>query len=119
MRDFKQIKAWHRAHALGIAIHKLAEGFTRAGAARLRAQLTAAADSIAENIVEGCGAANTKDMARFFDMSVKSANETEHHLLNARDRVLISPEDWQKYSAETIEVRKMIYTYRKKVLEGD
>ena len=74
---------------------------------------------MAENIVEGCEATSTKDMARFFDMSIKSANETEHHLLNARDRVLISPEDWQKYTAETIEVRKMTYTYRKKALEGD
>ena len=119
MRDFKHIKAWQRAHALGIAIHKLAAGFTRAGAPRLRAQLTSAADSIAENIVEGCGAASNKDFARFLDMSIKSANETEHHLLNARDRVLISPDEWQKSSAETIEVRKMIYSYRLKVLEGD
>jgi hypothetical protein len=33
--------------------------------------------------------------------------------------VLISQEEWQKFSAETIEVRKMTYAYRMKVLEGD
>ena len=119
MRDFKHIKAWQRAHALSIAIHKLARGFTRAGASRLRAQLTATADSIAENIVEGCGAASNKDFARFLDMSIKSANEAEYHLLRARDRVLISPDQWQKYSGETIEVRKMVYSYRLRVLAGD
>ena len=51
-------------------------------------------------------------------MSIKSANETEYHLLKARDRVLTSPDDWQRFSGETIEIRKMIYTYRLKRLRG-
>jgi four helix bundle protein len=55
MQDFKQLQAWQRAHALSIMLHGLARGFTRAGHASLRAQLTRAADSIAANIVEGCG----------------------------------------------------------------
>src|SRR4051812_2894345 len=54
MQDFKHIEAWRRGHALSISIHKLARGFTRAGYPRLRSQLTGAADSISENIVEGC-----------------------------------------------------------------
>jgi four helix bundle protein len=48
----------------------------------------------------------------------QSANETEHHLLSARELDLISPDDWQKYSAETVEVRKMIFGYRKKVAQS-
>jgi four helix bundle protein len=119
MRDFRKIRAWQRAHALAIALHRLSRGFTRAGHARLRAQLTNAADSIAENIVEGCGAATNKEFARFLDMSIKSANETEYHLLSSHEHTLVSPDDWQKYTAETIEVRKMTYMYRKRVLEDD
>ena len=119
MQDFKHIRAWQRAHALGIALHKLVSGFPRGGHAHLRSQLTRAADSIASNIVEGCGSASSKDFARFLDMSIKSANETEHHLLSARDLDLISPPDWQRHTAETIEIRKMIYGYRKKVLKSD
>ena len=95
MRDFKSIKAWQRGHAMAIALHKRTRTFTRAGHARLKAQLTGAADSIKDTIAEGCGAAN-KEFARFLDMSIKSANETEGHLLSARDLDLFSLDEWQK-----------------------
>ena len=104
------------AHALSIALHKRTRSFPRAGYARLRAQLTAAADSIKDTIAEGCGAATNKEFARFLDMSIKSANEMEGHLLTARDLDLFSLDEWQKFTAETIEIRKMVYTYRTKVI---
>lgn len=119
MRDFRKIKAWQRAHALAIAMYKLTRGYRRAGFAGLRSQLTAAAASISTNIVEGCGAPSNKEFASYLAMSIDSANETEYHLLTSRDLSLIEPNDWQKYTAETIEVRKMIYTYRMKVLSDD
>ncbi|HEX8941517.1 MAG TPA: four helix bundle protein [Gemmatimonadaceae bacterium] len=90
---------------------------SRAGHAHLRSQLTRAADGISTNIAEGCGASTTKEFARFLDISIKSANETEHHLLSARDLDLFSPEAWQKFTAETIEIRKMTHGYRKKVIQ--
>ena len=116
MQDFKHLQMWQRAHALAIATHKLAHSFGRAGYAHLRGQLVRAADSIESNIVEGCGAESNREFARFLDISIKSSNETEFRLLSARDLALISPSDWQKHTAETIEIRKMIYGYRKKVL---
>ena len=118
MQDFKHIQAWQRAHALGIAIHRLTRNFTRAGYAHLRSQLEKSADSMSETIVEGCGADSNKEFARFLDMSIKSANETEGRLLKARDLGLIPHEVWQKHSAETVEIRKMTFGYRKKVLES-
>ena len=51
-------------------------------------------------------------------MSIKSANETEFRLLSACDLDLISPDDWNAHTAETIEIRKMVYGYRKKLLRG-
>ena len=117
MQDFKHILAWQRAHALAIALHKETRHFGRAGYVRLRAQLTNAADSVGGTIVEGCGAATNKEFARYLDISIKSANETEHHLLSARDHALISPDDWAHHTSETVEVRKMIFGYRSKVLE--
>lgn len=119
MRDYRKIKAWQRAHALSIAMYKLTSGYRRAGFAGLRAQLTRAAGSISTNIVEGCGAPSNKEFARYLAMSVDSANETEYHLLTSRDLSLIKPNDWKKYTAETIEVRKMVYSYRVKVLSDE
>ena len=119
MQDFKHLKCWQRAHALAIALHKASRRFTRGGYGKLRAQLTSAADSIGDNIVEGCGAATRKDFARFLDNSIKSANETEGHLLKTRDLNLISLDEWEKYNAETIEVRKMVFGYRRKLLASE
>ena len=51
-------------------------------------------------------------------MSIKSSNETEYHLLDGHDLGLISEPDWRRYTAETIEVRKMIFAYRLTIL-GD
>ncbi len=118
MQDFKHIRAWQRAHALAIAIHKQTRHFSRMGYSHLRSQLTRAADSIASNIVEGCGAATNKEFARFLDMSIKSDNELEYHLLESRDLDLLALPVWQGFNDETIEIRKMIFVYRKKVLNS-
>jgi four helix bundle protein len=119
MQDFRHIKAWQRAHALAIALHKRARNFSRLGFSRLRAQLTGAADSIGDTIMEGAGAATPKEFARFLDMSIKSANETEGHLLKARDLDLFSPEEWRAFTSETIEIRKMTFSYRRTMLAND
>lgn len=118
MQDYRRIIAWQRAHALSIAVHKIARDFSRAGHANLRSQLTRAADSVPANVVEGCGASSQKELARFLEIAIKSANETEYHLLKARDHELIADQDWRRLSAEMIEIRKMIYGYRKKVVAG-
>ena len=41
-------------------------------------------------------------------MSIKSANQTEGQLPTARDLDLFSLDEWQKFTAETIEIRKMV-----------
>ncbi|HEY4219001.1 MAG TPA: four helix bundle protein [Gemmatimonadaceae bacterium] len=117
MQNYHHIVAWQRAHALSIAVHHLAKGFTRAGFGNLRSQLTRAADSVPATIVEGCGASTIREFARFLDIAIKSANETEYHLLKARDHELLAEAEWNRLTAETIEIRKMIYGYRKKMLE--
>jgi len=78
-----------------------------------------AADSIKTNIAEGCGTDSNRELARFLDMSIKSSNETENHLISVHDLELMPREQWLRYSAETVEIRKMTYAYRQKVLEDD
>ena len=119
MRDYHGLEIWRRAHALAIAIHKEARHFRGGEFANLRSQLTRAADSIAGTIVEGCGADSPREFARFLDMSIKSASETEHHLESARDRGVLTEERWRVLSAEVVEIRRMTYAYRKRLLEDD
>jgi four helix bundle protein len=100
-----------------MTIHQTAQGMRASDLAGLRGQLTRSADSMAANIVEGCGAASPREFARFLDMSIKSASETEYHLLSARDRRAIIDDRWRVLSVEAVEIRRMIYAYRKRLLE--
>ena len=87
--------------------------------AGLRSQLTRAADSVAATIAEGCGAESPREFARFLGMSIKSASETEYHLLSARDRGVLVDRRWRQLSGEVVEIRRMTYAYRKRLLEDD
>ena len=119
MRDFHRLEIWQRAHALAIAIHRCARKFRGTEFAGLRSQLTRAADSISANIVEGCAAESNPEFARYLGISIKSASETEHHLLSARDRGVLPQQDWRKHSTETVIIRKKTYNYRKTLLNDD
>jgi four helix bundle protein len=87
--------------------------------AALRSQLARVADSVAATIVEGSGAASTREFARFLDMSIKSASETEYHLLSARDQRALTDRRWQQLSGEAVQIRRMIHVYRKRLLEDN
>src|SRR5215831_1524035 len=119
MRDFKRLEIWRRAHALMIALYKVTAGYGRLGHGHLRSQLMRAADSIKTNIAEGCGTDSNRELARFLDMSIKSANETENHLITVLDLQLMPHANWLRYSTETVEIRKMTFAYREKVLQDD
>lgn len=78
--------------------------------------MTSAAESIAFNIVEGCGADSQKEFARFLDIGIKSTTELECQLELARDYGILSHPEWQSLSVDTIDVRRMLYGLRAKVL---
>ncbi len=118
MRDFKQLHVWQRAQALATAIHESSRRFPRRDYATLKSQLTRAAESIATNIVEGCGAATQREFGRYLDISIKSANETEHHLLCAAVRGAMPESESQSLCAEVVAIRRMVYSLRKRILEA-
>ena len=65
--------------------------------------------SIGANIVEGRGKTSEAEFARYLRSSINSANELEYHLIVARDLNAISKIHYLKLTAQTIEVRKMLY----------
>jgi four helix bundle protein len=78
-----------------------------------------AAESIACNIVEGCGSTSRKDFARFLDISIKSSCELEYQLQLAADYGLLTRRDWRSLSSEAVEVRRVLCGFRRTVLEAD
>ncbi len=75
-----------------------------------------AVESIAFNIVEGCGSTSSKEFARFLDISIKSTCELEYQLQLATDCDLLPPRVWSSLSAETVEIRRMLCGLRRRVL---
>ena len=119
MQDFRRIAAWARAHALALEVRRATKSFPRSGYADLKSQLVRAADSIASNIVEGCAAATRKEFARYLDISLKSTSEVEYRLQLAFDQGVLDSATWHRLSAESVEIRKIIYGLRRAVLEAD
>jgi four helix bundle protein len=116
MRSFENLAVWRRAHALAIAVEESALRFPRRRFTTLVGQLTRSAESIAANIVEGSAAATQKEFARYLDIAIKSTSETQYHLLAARDRGALPAADWQPLNAEVIEIRRMTFGLRKRIL---
>lgn len=56
-------------------------------------QLLRCATSIGANIVEAKSSSSRKDFIKFFDIALKSANETEYWLLLLKESKLIEKED--------------------------
>lgn len=116
MQDYRQLRVHANAHALAIKVRPATKVFPRTGYASLKGQITTAAESIAFNIVEGCGANSARDFARYLDIAAKSATELEYQLSLARDYGVLRERGWEALTEETIDVRKMLYGLRIKVL---
>ena len=119
MQDFRQLIVWKRAHVFAINVRQACRGFPRTGYSELKSQLSRAAESIASNIVEGCGAATRKEFARFLDISIKSTSEVDYQLELARDYEVLPYHDWKALASEAVQIRKMLFALRRAVLAAD
>ena len=116
MQDFRRLDVWKRALAHTIAVRRATGRFPRRGFAELKDQIHRSAESIVNNIVEGCGAATDPDFARFLSVSIKSAFELESQLEMANCYEIIPTTAWQRLSRETVEIRRMLFGLRKSIL---
>ena len=117
MQDFKKLRVWAQAHAFSLNVRRATRRCPRA-LQSLRSQLVRSASSISATIAEGCGADTPKEFARFLEMAIKSASETEYHLIDARDNGLISKQTWRTLNADVCSIRAQIIVLRRRVL-GD
>ena len=117
MQDFRNLDVWKKAHDLALAVHSTLRRTPRIDTG-LRAQASRAAQSIPTNIAEGCGKDSQAELARFSDIAVGSTTELEYHLLLARDLGQLSNKDYERLSASTIEVRRMLFGLRKAIRTG-
>ena len=74
----------------------------------LVSQLRRSASSVPANIAEGCGCNGNREFARFLEIAMRSASETEYHLLLARDLKYLKVESYNILNEQIIEVKRML-----------
>ena len=84
MKGFKELKVWHKAHEMTMAVYEATRAFPSEELYGLTSQLRRSAASIPANIAEGCGRRSDGEMARFLQIARGSASVTKNPVLPAR-----------------------------------
>ncbi|MBI4331336.1 MAG: four helix bundle protein [Chloroflexi bacterium] len=108
MRSFRNLKVWQKAHQAALSIYKTTRDFPKEEIYGLSSQLRRAASSIPANIAEGCGCNGSREFARFLEIALRSANETEYHLLLASDLQYLKRDAYLELNNQVIEIKRML-----------
>ena len=107
MKDFKELKVWHKAYELTLAVYEASRVFPREEIYGLTGQLRRSTVSIGANIAEGCGRRSDGELVRFLQIARGSACEVEHLLL-ARDLKFLAAKAHRDLEAKLQEVQRML-----------
>jgi four helix bundle protein len=108
MKDFRDLKVWHKAHQLTLEVYAATGSFPKEERYGLTSQIRRASASIPANIAEGCGRSSDAELARFLQIAMGSASELEYHLLLAHDLKLLPSNDYRRLESQTLEVKRML-----------
>jgi four helix bundle protein len=108
MQNYRRLPVWRKGHAIALNVYRLTEQIPKRGHAALIDQLRRSSLSIAANIAEGASRPTDKDFAKFLNIALASATETQYHLEFAVAVSLISHSDFELRKQELNEVRRML-----------
>ena len=109
MRDFRGLKVWQKAHATVLSVYEATLTFPQQEIYGLVSQLRRAASSIPANIAEGCGCNGNREFARFLEIALRSASETEYHLLLACDLEYLDIETYKVLNEQVNRTKAYAY----------
>ena len=115
MKDFRQLKVWEKSHQAALEIYKATKGFPKEELYGLTSQIRRASMSVPTNIAEGCGRNTDKEFARFLQIAMGSASETEYQLILARDLEFLPKDTYEKLHNDIEEVKRMLASLLKTI----
>jgi four helix bundle protein len=115
MKDFRSLKVWQKAHEVTLSTYKSTLPFPRQETYGLVSQLRRATSAVAANIAEGCGCEGSREFARFLEIALRSASETEYHLLLARDLGYLELKTYEALNDQVTEVKRMLTGFVQKL----
>jgi four helix bundle protein len=112
---YKDLIVWQKADALAVNVYKATKKFPKDELYGITSQVRRAALSIPTNIVEGYARKGDKELARFVNIAIGSAAETEF-LLNFSYRLgYLTEQEYKQLEALQSEVGKVLWSFCKKV----
>jgi len=108
MKNFRNLKVWQKSHELSLTVCKTTLLFRREETYGLISQLRRAASSVPANIAEGCGCNGNREFARFLEIALRSASETEYYLLLAQDLKYLGIRTYDELNDQVTEVKRML-----------
>ena len=108
MKDFRQLKVWEKSHQLALAVYKATREFPKEELYGLTSQIRRASMSVPTNIAEGCGRNTDAEFARFLQIAMGSASETEYQLLLSRDLGFLTKVKYDQLNSDVTEVKRML-----------
>jgi four helix bundle protein len=108
MKDFRQLKVWEKSHQLALAVYKATKEFPKEELYGLTSQIRRASISIPTNISEGCGRNTDAEFARFLQIAMGSASETEYQLLLSHDLGFLDKLQYDQLNTDITEIKRML-----------
>ena len=115
MQDFKTLLVWQKAHALALLTYRLTADFPRDEMFGLRNSLRKTSVDIPAYIAEGCGKPTSGETGRTIVGAIALANRLEYYALMSRDLRMLSDSNHDVLRDNTVEVRKMLSGFAKRV----
>jgi four helix bundle protein len=109
MMPYEKLLAWKVAHQLALDTYRTTEQWPRNEMYGLTSQTRRAALAIPTNIAEGVAKSGPREFRRFLDVSLGSASELSYLLLFARDRKILSLEDWGRLDSNRNRVGQLLW----------
>lgn len=108
MQNYRNLEVWQIAHGLTLAIYRASREFPSEEKFGLTSQLRRSSSSVEANLTEGTGRGSDTDFARFVQIAIGSACETDCHLLLARDLGYLDDEEHKLLEQQAESVRRML-----------
>ena len=117
MRNFRDYEVWKRSISFTKSIYAFTNGLPNKEKYNLITQLERATVSISLNIAEGCSRNSEKDFARFVEIALGSAFETENILLLCCEVGYTNQQYIDSLIAELHIIQKMLNSLHGKLTE--
>ena len=119
MKDFRTLDVWQKSHRLAIMIYHKTKDFPKEEMYGITSQLHIAIVSIPTNISEGCGRGSDKDFAKFAQIAIGSASESEYLILLSNELGYIDKNDSDELIEKVCEIKRMLTSLIKHLHKSD